>query len=241
MDRENVASGGSSDEGEIRDGVVEKATTKMSQFDGPTAERQDRNRNSISTSASLSPEQPYRSRDQRSTERSRSPYSDRQPRGSKRGREDDYSNRRDKRRFKVHYEESSQYYNRRSRVSYEDIDQGQPSATELRYDDRDRYPQNRHRTRSRSPYRANRGGDRNGPGAPHRKDGNRANGYGDAGRSSAYGRGDVRNRDTMDQSVSKRGQSPLPADNARQEAKTTQGFSQQYSNDHPKRSIELEK
>lgn len=37
----------------------------------------------------------------------------------------------------------------------------------------------------------------------------------------------MRSREIKDQSVSNRGQSPLPADNARQEAKTTQGYSQQ--------------
>jgi serine/threonine-protein kinase PRP4 len=39
----------------------------------------------------------------------------------------------------------------------------------------------------------------------------------------------VRIREHKDQSVSKRGQSPLPADNARHEAKTTQGNLQQSS------------
>jgi len=40
--------------------------------------------------------------------------------------------------------------------------------------------------------------------------------------------------------VSKRGRSPLPADTARQEAKTMQGFSQQHNNDSDK-SFDLEK
>src|SRR4051794_41914992 len=91
----------SSDEGEIRDGVVEKATKTLPQFDGTSVDRQDRNRSS--TSASLSPERTYRSRD-RNADRSRSPY--REPRGSKRGREDDYADRsRDPRKFKVYYED----------------------------------------------------------------------------------------------------------------------------------------
>src|SRR4051794_20782256 len=106
-----MASTPSSDEGEIRDGVVEKATTTLPQFGGTSVDRQDRNR--YSTSASISPERTYRSNDGRSADRSRSPY--RQPRGSKRGREEDYADRsRDPRRFKVHYEDEP----RRSRVSY---------------------------------------------------------------------------------------------------------------------------
>jgi serine/threonine-protein kinase PRP4 len=50
----------------------------------------------------------------------------------------------------------------------------------------------------------------------------------------------MRSRDSKDQSVSKRGQSPLPADNARHEAKTTQGHSQQ-STDRTTNNLELEK
>jgi serine/threonine-protein kinase PRP4 len=60
------------------------------------------------------------------------------------------------------------------------------------------------------------------------------------GRPSSYGHGDVRNRDSRDQSVSKRAQSPLPADNARHEAKTTQGHSQQH-NDKPATNLKLKK
>lgn len=230
-----MASPASSDEGEIRDGAVEKATTTP-QFDGTSVDRQNRNR--YSTSASLSPEHSYRRRDRRSTERSRSPYSDRQPRGSKRGRDDEYADRsRDPRRFKVHYEDASNY-RRRSRVSYEDIDHGPSSASELPYDDRDRYPQKRHRTRSRSPYKANRG-DRDEYGGQPYKGGKSHNGFTGAGKPNSYDR-EVRSRDKKDQSVSKRGQSPLPADNARQEAKTTQGFSQQH-NDQFNETVELEK
>jgi len=234
-----MASSASSDEGEIRDRGVEKATTTLPQFDGTVVDRQDRNRSSNSNS--MSPEHGYRPKDRRRSERSRSPYSDRQPRGSKRTRDDDYPDRSrgDPRRFKVHYEDVSAEYRHRPRVSYEDIDRGSAPIPELRYDERDRYSQKRPRTRSRSPYRSSRGGDRNGHGGQSRRDENRYNGY-DTGRSNPYGRGDVRNRDVQDQSVRKRGQSPLPADNARHEAKTMQGFSQQPSDQHTK-SLEPEK
>jgi serine/threonine-protein kinase PRP4 len=40
--------------------------------------------------------------------------------------------------------------------------------------------------------------------------------------------------------VSKRGPSPLPADNSRREAKTTQGYSQHH-NDQSNKNIEFEK
>jgi serine/threonine-protein kinase PRP4 len=234
-----MASPASSDEGEIRDGGVEKATTTLPQFDGTSVDRQDRNRSSNSNS--MSPEHGYRSKDRRSTERSRSPY-DRQPRGSKRGRDEDYSDRSrgDPRRFKVHYEDAPQAYKRRSRVSYEDIDQGSNPTSELRYDDRERYSQKRARTRSRSPYRSSRGGDRNGHGGQMRRDGNRPNGHLDSGRPNFYGRGDPKSRDQKDQSVSKREQSPLPADNSRHEAKIMQGSSQQ-STDHSVKSLEPER
>jgi serine/threonine-protein kinase PRP4 len=218
-----MASSASSDEGEIRDdtGSEVKATTSLPQYDGPSVDRQDRTRSSNSTS--MSPEHDYRSQDRRS----RSPYSDRQPRGSKRTRENDYADRsRDPRRFKVHYEDAPQNYTRRPRVSYEDIDHG----SDLRYDDRDRHSEKRPRTRSRSPYRANRGEERNGYGEQSRRGGYRYDGRPDMSRPNSYVHGDVRNRDSRDQSVSKRAQSPLPADNARHEAKTMQGYPQQLEN-----------
>jgi serine/threonine-protein kinase PRP4 len=215
----------SSDEGEIRDvvGSVEKATTTLPQFDGTSVDRQDRNRSSNSTS--MSPERGYIARNINSYERSRSPYSDR-PRGSKRSRDsdhDDYDDHnRDTRRFKVHYEDPKDHRHR-SRISYEDIDHSVTSNSELRYDDRDRYVDKRHRTRSRSPYRSNRS-ERNGHSGSLRRDGNRHSVYQDI-KKKPYEQDD-RSRCGMDQSVSKRGESPMPAENARQEAKTKQGSSQ---------------
>jgi serine/threonine-protein kinase PRP4 len=224
-----MASSASSDEGEIRDGngSVEKATTSLPQFNGTSVDRQDRIRSSNSTSTS--PEHEYRPKDRRSPERSRSPYSDRPPRGSKRPRDDDYADRGrgDPRRFKVHYEDVPKDYTRRPRVSYEDLDRG---SSDLRYDDRDRYAEKRPRTRSRSPYRSSRGSERNGYAGQSRHGENRNGGPRDMGRPGAYGHGDVRHRDSRDQPVSKRAQSPLPADNAKHEAKITQGHSQQHYN-----------
>ena len=221
-----MASTASSDEGEIRDGAVKATTTP--QLDGTPVDRHNRTR-SIN-SASMSPEHAQRPRDIRSSERSRSPYSSRQPRGYKRDRDDDYPDRsKDTRRFKVHYEDDPRDYKRTHRPAYEDLDR--PSTTtELRYDDRDMNPHKRHRTRSRSPYRANRGGGRGGSrdlyGGQSRRDGNRSNGYTYSNRNGA-GRENGRNWDTNDQSVSKRGRSPMPAENAKREAKSMQGFPQE--------------
>ncbi|TGO59081.1 hypothetical protein BCON_0048g00070 [Botryotinia convoluta] len=222
-----TASLASSDEGEIRDGVVEKkATTSLRTLGSTSVDRQDRTRSSTTSLSPRSPEQSYRSRDQRS----RSPYSDRHSRGSKRPRDDDYPDRsrNDSRRFKVHYEDYSQDHRRRPRVLYEDIDKGPTNSSELRYDDhdhRDRHPEKRPRTRSRSPYRANREGDRSGRNGQSVNNGNR---YGDyADRNKPYGYGGSY-RSSRDQSVSNRGKGPLPTDNSRHEAKTTQGQLQQH-------------
>ncbi|TGO25179.1 hypothetical protein BPAE_0086g00440 [Botrytis paeoniae] len=222
-----TASLASSDEGEIRDGVVEKKATTSLRTPGSTSvDRQDRTRSSTTSLSPRSPEQSYRSRDQRS----RSPYSDRHSRASKRPRDDDYPDRsrNDSRRFKVHYEDYSQDNRRRPRVSYEDIDKGPTNSSELRYDDhdyRDRHPEKRPRTRSRSPYRANREGDRSGRNGQSVNNGNR---YGDyADRNKPYGYGGSY-RSSRDQSVSNRGKGPLPTDNSRHEAKTTQGQLQQH-------------
>jgi serine/threonine-protein kinase PRP4 len=232
-----MASPASSDEGEIRDGNgnAEKATKSLPQYDGTSVDRPDRNRSS--TSASRSPEHTQRSRDRRSRDRSQSPYSDRQPRGFKRGRDDEPHDRsrRDPRTFHVRYEEGSQEYTRRSRVSYEDLDQGKPSSSTLQYDDRDRRSDKRPRTRSRSPYRAARIEDRSNRGGQSRRDDHRSGGYSrgfekETRRPNSQLNGESRGWERKDQSVSKRGTSPLPADNARHEAKFTQGYSQQHKN-----------
>jgi serine/threonine-protein kinase PRP4 len=221
-----MTSPASSDEGEIRDIGVNKATTMPPKSDGTSVDRQDRNRSS--KSMSNSPEHSYRQKDRRSTERSRSPYSDRAPRGAKRSRDDDYLERsRDPRRFKVHYEDNnSSDYRRRPRVSYEDLDRGPASNSGLSYDERERYPDNkRPRTRSRSPYRANRG-ENYGNAGRGRKD---SDGYQSRSQSKRYSNSNsnMRSRDVMDLSVSKRGNSPLPTGETRQQAKSAQGYSQQ--------------
>jgi serine/threonine-protein kinase PRP4 len=223
-----MASSASSDEGEIRDIGVDKATTMPPKPDGTSVDRQDRN--SSSKSISNSPEHSHRQRDRQSIERSRSPYSDRAPRGAKRSRDDDYIERsRDPRRFKVHYEDNnSSDYRRRPRVSYEDLDRGPASSAALSYDERERYTNNkRPRTRSRSPYRANRG-EEYGRAGHGRKD---TDGYQSRSQANRFsnGNGNMRSRDVMDLSVSKRGNSPLPTGETRQEAKSAQGYSQQSS------------
>lgn len=237
-----MASSASSDEGEIRDrdSSVEKATTSLPHFDGTSVDPQDRNRSSKSTS--MSPEHGFNPRDRRSLEGSKSPYSDRPPRGSKRFRDDDYSDRpRDPRRFRVHYEDNTaSEYKRHPRASYEDLDRGSTATSDLRYDDHDRYPEKRHRTRSRSPYRRRRGQEEYGHGGQPRRDADRFNGYRSRGSHGSNSYRDINNREFVDQSVSKRGQSPLPAVNARHEAKTTKGNARQYT-DQSSNNIDLGK
>lgn len=229
-----MTSGNSSDEGEITDGGLEKATTTLPQYDGTSIDRPNRPRE---YHASKSPEYENRTRDRRSRDRSRSPYYDRQPRGSKRAREDEFPDRsRDPRKFKVHYEDANQNYKRRQRVSYEDIDQGSAGDAQLRYDDHDRYPDKRARTRSRSPFRGHRNDDRDRRG--HASRGGRNGSYIDESRNSTRGYSDARSREFKDQSVSKRGTNPLPADISRHEAKTTKGSSQQLDHLHDHEGFE---
>lgn len=222
---DKMASAASSDEGEIQDAVAEKATKLLLQHDGTSVDRPDRNR---SSTTSRSPEHDSRSRNRRSGERSRSPYSEYPSRGYKRARQEDYPDRsRDPRRFKVHYEDSYQDYKRYPRAPYRDLDRGSVESSGLRYDDRERNSERRSRTRSRSPYRADHGGGRYGYGGQSRRGEIRGSGYGnDPRRLNSYGNGDTKSHEVKDQSVSNRGQSPLPADNARQEAKSKKGYSQ---------------
>ncbi|KIN01762.1 hypothetical protein OIDMADRAFT_121348 [Oidiodendron maius Zn] len=191
-----MASSASSDEGEIRDGSAEKATTTPPRFDGAPVDRQDRNRSS--KSLSMSPEPRYGPNDKDLAERARPAYSDRRPRGSKRPRRDDYLDRSrgDPRRFKVHYEDDPPSYQRRSQVSYDDIDRGSAANSELLYDDRDKYSQKRPRTRSRSPYRPSRRGDMDLYDSQSRRGGSR--GYVDTERPTSYGYGNLRSRDIKD-------------------------------------------
>lgn len=225
-----VASTASSDEGEIKDRRAEKATTTR-QLEGIPVDSRSRNR---SSNSSRSPEdKSSRPQDRRVADRSRSPYAEStSSRGLKRTRDDDYPDRsRDPRRFKVHYEESSRDYSRRSHISYHDIDRASPSTSDLRYDERDTYTDRSHRSRSRSPYRANRDGSRNSNGGSTMKGGSRYDKHADSGRRG-FERAHPGSRDARDhQSVSNRGQGPLPADTTRREAKTTKGRFQESDNE----------
>ncbi|KAL7629220.1 U4/U6 small nuclear ribonucleoprotein prp4 [Parahypoxylon ruwenzoriense] len=175
-----MATPASSDEGEIvENGVGDSKATPLPQFEGTGVDRMDRTR--ARYSRSRSPEYVNGSRyPPSSSRRSRS------PRGRKRPRDDRdlYRGSRldtDPRRFRVHYEDSSDSH-RRSRISYDDEDRppSRSSASGLHYDDRDRdyvvrnkardrsrdrdrRPKKRNRNRTRSPYRPpqsdrNRGG-----------------------------------------------------------------------------------
>jgi serine/threonine-protein kinase PRP4 len=239
-----MASPVSSDEGEIRDTGIEKATTSLLELDGAGVDPQDRNRSRSINSKSPPTENGFLLRDTRPAHRSHSSYSDRNSRGSKRFREEDHYDRRptDPRRFKVHYEDRSADYHRRGRVSYEDLDNGPTPSLDLRYDDRDRYPEKRPRTRSRSrsPYRAPFGNERRERGGPIQKDRNRHDGFPQSERSASYGFEGQKSRSFIDQSVSKRGNGPVPADVSKQEAKSTKGSSQQR-NDSSSNGTSIEK
>lgn len=215
----------SSDEGEIRDSGLDKATTSP-QLKGTSVDRPDRTRSRYSPSPSLSIEGSITSAFRRSTERSRS------PRGSKRYRDDDqYARGHDPRRFKVHYE-SQPSDRRRPQRSYEDLDRGGPAPTGLQYDDRDRdryrYGDRYSRTRSRSPYRAPRESDTRGRYEPtSTRDGRRGDKYDLSDRPRVNGFEYHKTSDARKQSVSKRADGPVPPDVSKQEAKTVQGSSQQ--------------
>ncbi|KAI9738068.1 MAG: U4/U6 small nuclear ribonucleoprotein prp4 [Claussenomyces sp. TS43310] len=222
-----MSSAVSSDEGEISESGIEKATTSLAQFDGTSVDPPDRTRSRYSSSKSPSVDNTS-SWDRRSRDRSRSPYSSRTTRGSKRSRVDDHHERdhADPRRFRVQYEGRLNDH-RRSRLTYEDLDRDQGSSQDLRYDDRDRYADKRHRTRSRSPYRARR--DRSTRDPPNHSQRDVARYAPSSADRSRYGYEAHGAHHMKDQSVSKRGENPMPTDPSRREAKDTQGYSQQRS------------
>lgn len=211
----------SSDEGEIRDSGLDKATTSP-QLKGTSVDRQDRTRSRYSPSPSLSIEGSTASAIRRSAERSRS------PRGSKRYRDDDHYARGhgDPRRFKVHYEDP-QSHRQRGQRSYDDLDKGDSAPTGLRYDEQDRYRDNRSRTRSRSPYRATREiHSRGSYGTKSHRDSHRSvrNSLSERIRVNGY---EDRGRGFKVQSVSKGADGPMPTDLSKREAKIIKGYSQQ--------------
>ncbi|KAI0999404.1 Serine/threonine-protein kinase [Podosphaera aphanis] len=219
-----MASRASSDEGEIRENSVGKANMSLSQLDGTSVDRQDRNRSS--TSSSISSEHEYKSGGKLSRERSHSPRYRRQNHSTKRIRDEEYIDRNgnDPRKFKVHYEDTPHTYQRRSRPKYS----GTSNQSSLQYDDSEEpYTNKRARTRSRSPYRASRREHKHGRDEYSRKTEKVSDRY--SWKHSSRGNRDMRSRE-QDQSVSKRGPSPMPAGNSRHEAKTTQGQSQNTDN-----------
>ncbi|KAL8654388.1 MAG: hypothetical protein Q9226_003454 [Calogaya cf. arnoldii] len=136
-------------EGEIVETDSDKATTSLQTIKDNTVNPKSRLRVSVSPSPS-----PFRSpKSHRSRTRSRSPY--REPRGSKRSREDDHYDdrpREDTRRFKIRYEDRS-YADRRKPHGPSDLDRSRGFDPKLSYDDRyARNPDKKHRVRSRSPY-----------------------------------------------------------------------------------------
>lgn len=228
-----MASPVSSDEGEIRDTGLEKATTSLFALDGAGVDPQDRNPSRSRASKSPSLENGSSLRDPRTIERIHSSYSNHGPRGSKRLRDEDHYDRRhtDPRRFKVHYEDRPADFRRRGRVSYEDLDSGPANLPDLRYDDRDRYPDKRPRTRSRSrsPYRAPAVDDRRDRAGQNQKDKNRYDGYRQSERSTSYGFEKQSSRSFVDQSVSKQGGGLMPTDLSKLEAKSAKGSPQLHS------------
>ncbi|OBT69535.1 CMGC/DYRK/PRP4 protein kinase [Pseudogymnoascus sp. 23342-1-I1] len=216
----------SSDEGEIRDAGLDKATTSQ-QIKDTSVDRQHRIRSRYSPSPSLSIEDSVVSAMRRSAERRLS------PRGSKRNRDDDHysRNNRDSRRFKSQYEDRPT-----QRRGYEDLDREAAAPAGLRYDDgdRNRDRRSRSRTRSRSPYRASRETETRGnyntkPQRDNYSGGSRGN-LPDRARMNGYG--DHQRQGSRDQSVSKRAHGPMPTDLSNGEAKFVQGYSQKRGDSH---------
>lgn len=160
----------------------------------------------------------------------RSSDSDVAPRGSKRYHvEDHYARSRDPRRFKVHYEDRPDH-RRRRQDSYDDLDRTGHAPSKLPYDDRDAGRGFRSRTRSRSPYRAPREKDvRGGNYGNNSHHNDRRGGRQDVPkRLRMNGHGDgYQALSSRQQSVSKGGDKPVPADDKSRDAKTIQGSSQQ--------------
>jgi serine/threonine-protein kinase PRP4 len=207
-------------EGEIiESGSETKATTSHTSINGLNVDRRTRISTSFSprSPASVEVRSPRRHRsrsESRSRSRSYSPH--RVHRGEKRRRRNDYDERRhghdSQRRRGSRYDDrsyDSNYYSRRQR-SYYDYDRTDSYSNSLHYnDDYETRREKRQRTRSRSPY----------------SDGHRIPGQSasrDPGRRSrdpSKLRQDIsRRRSSLEQSVSEQGNSPVVAQQNKDEA-----------------------
>jgi serine/threonine-protein kinase PRP4 len=212
------------DEGEIVESDTEKATTSLPSVNGTSVDRHSRTR----VAASKSPDGLQNPR----YYRDRSPYGDRL-RGEKRRRGDDNHyerGRSDPRRFKVHYEGGRSHdEGRRHPISYADLDRGDSTDHHLRYDDRDnkvRYPDNqRGRTRSRSPPRPPRRDEYRNRGGHGQRDGRRE-GYSRRNQVD-YGYEGSHGRHSREQSVSERGDLPVPTELSKRETEIRRNGLQQ--------------
>ncbi|KAL8850337.1 MAG: hypothetical protein Q9221_004752 [Calogaya cf. arnoldii] len=202
-------------EGEIVETDSDKATTSLHTVKDNTVNPKSRLRVSVSPSPS-----PFRSpKSHRSRTRSRSPY--REPRGSKRSREDDHYDdrpREDTRRFKVRYEDRS-YPDRRKPHGPSDLDRSRGPDPKLSYDDRyARNPDKKHRVRSRSPYSISLKPNHARYGGTGRDF--RQNGHGRQDHDRRRHDKEGRSRRSREQSVSDRGHSPVATALPRQKAET---------------------
>lgn len=204
----------------------DKATTSLHTVQDKHVNPKSRLRVSVSPSPSpIRSPNPYRSRT-----RSRSPY--REPRGSKRSREGDHYDdrpREDTRRFKVKYEDRS-YADRRKPHHLSDLDRSRGPDPSLSYDDRHaRFPDRKHRVRSRSPYSKSLAPHH----ARHREIGRDARRDGHGWQDHDRRRHDKEGRSMLsrEQSVSDRGYSPVATASYKQKAETKP--EQKYHNEMP--------
>ncbi|KAL8925113.1 MAG: hypothetical protein Q9172_002380 [Xanthocarpia lactea] len=200
-------------EGEIVETDSEKATTSLQTVKDNNVNPKSRHRVSVSRSPS-----PIRSpNSHRSRSRSRSPY--REPRGSKRPREDEQYNgrpREDTRRFKVRYEDRS-YGGRKKSYGPSDLDRSRGPDPKLSYDDRyARISDKKLRVRSRSPYSKSlksTHGRYEGRSRDFRRGGHGWQDYDRRGLDK-----ESRSRLSREQSVSDRGHSPVATASSKQKA-----------------------
>ena len=228
-------------EGEILESEEEKATKSLPSRNGISVDRQSRKRVSLSPSPSLESSPRHRSRSV-----SRSPL--REVRGTKRAREDDYyhgSDRRDSRRFKVHYEDS--HYSDRRQDGFakgnDRIRHSVPNSRHTNRRDRARYSYDAGaRARSRSPERLAEKVSR--PGGLGKNRGNHdAKGYsGHSRKGDEYAeRKDARSRE---QSVSDRGFSSFATASSRHKAEigitqTQQNSTKAVQNEAPDKCVPI--
>ena len=224
------------DEGEIIESGSEKANKSPPSVNGNSVDSQSRNTSARAVSLRQAPYDESGVTERHQYQRRSPARPSISSRGEKRGREayQGYERERsDPRRFKIHYEDRLSDERRRSRVSYADLDYGGGLDDHRHQDGRDAdgYHHKRPRTRSQSPAGRPRGWEKHRGRSERGYEEDRSSRYSSRTHAERGGYDGSGGKQTKAQSVSERGDLPVPPALSRREAELRMKESKQDHTD----------